>query len=523
MKKTFLSAIPLVLLSLQFCEQKDNLLKETEKAMLDATRYMVEEISTDGGYLWYYLPDLSRRWGEMEAYESMIWLQDPGTVSMGHTFLDAYRITRDEYYYAAAEKAASAIVRGQRPEGGWNYLIDFAGEESISQWYNTIGKNGWRLEEFQHYYGNSTFDDKVTADAARFLLRIYLEKRDPGFKPALEKVIDFILKSQYPEGGWPQRYPLRYDFSKDGQPDYTSFFTFNDDVIWENIHFLVQCYQNLSKEDYSDAITRGMDFYNVTQHSSGGWAQQYDMDLNPAGARSYEPLALLPTTTYKNAILLLRFYELTGNRKYLDGIPAAIGWLEETRLPENASVGGRYTHPTFVEPETNKALYVHRRGSNVIYGRYYYDDHDTLLLGHYSGKGKIHLDELKKQYDSLANDTLREATNELFMDETMFFDLNHFRNRPIHKEHEILEIIQGLDENGCWMTTGAMISHPYIGDGQSEENTDKYASTYVGDMTDTSPYRDSTGQEYISTRQYLNNMSMLIDYLNQASVPRSIK
>ncbi len=519
MKKTLLPAIPFLLLTVQFCVQKDNLLTETEKIMLDATRYMVEEISTDGGYLWYYLPDLSRQWGEMEAYESMIWLQHPGTVSMGHTFLDAYHATGDEYYYSAAEKAASAVVRGQRPEGGWNYMIDFAGEESISQWYNTIGKNGWRLEEFQHYYGNSTFDDKVTADAARFLLRIYLEKRDPTYKVALEKVIDFILGSQYPEGGWPQRYPLRYDFSKNGNPDYTSLFTFNDDVIWENIHFLVQCHQNLSKEDYSDAITRGMDFYLLSQHSSGGWAQQYDMDLNPSGARSYEPLALLPSTTYKNAMLLLRFNELTGDRKYLDGIPKAIEWLELTRLPEDSSEGGRYTHPTFVEPGSNKALYVHRRGSNVIYGYYYYDDHDTLLLGHYSGKGRIDLDGLKKQYDSLATTAPRKAARELLMDEKMYFDLNQPRQRPIHDEQEIMDIIQALDENDRWLTTGAMISHPYCGDGQKQESTDKYATTNVGDKTDTSPYRDSTGQEYVSTGLYINNMRLLINYLNNRSAP----
>lgn len=511
--------ISFFLLFLTSCVQKYNLPREAEKTMLDATRYMVEEISTGGGYLWYYRPDLSRRWGEMEAYESMIWLQDPGTVSMGHTFLDAYHATGEEYYYSAAEKAASAIVRGQRPEGGWNYMIDFAGEKSITRWYNTIGKNGWRLEEFQHYYGNSTFDDKVTADAARFLLRIYLEKGNTSYKAALDRVIDFILKSQYSEGGWPQRYPLRYDFRKNGKQDYSSFFTFNDDVIWENIHFLVQCYQNLSKEDYTDAITRGMDFYLLTQHSSGGWAQQYDMDLNPAGARSYEPLALLPSTTFSNVMLLLRFHELTVDRKYLDGIPRAIEWLELTRLPENASEGGRYTHPTFVEPGTNKALYVHRKGSNVVYGHYYYDHNDTLLLGHYGGKCKLDIDELKKQYDSHVTAVPRKSAGELFMDEKRYFDLNRSRQMPIYDEHEIAEIIEGLDKNGRWLTKGAMISHPYIGDGQNQESTDKYASTNVGDITDTSPYRDSTGQLYISTRLYINNMSMLIDYLNKRAAP----
>ena len=91
------------------------------------------------------------------------------------------------------------MIWGQSNEGGWNYMIDFAGDRSLKKWYATIGKNGWRLEEFQHYYGNSTFDDDVTSDAARFLLRLYLEKVDPKYKPALDKAINFILKSQYPK------------------------------------------------------------------------------------------------------------------------------------------------------------------------------------------------------------------------------------------------------------------------------------------------------------------------------------
>ena len=143
---------------------------EIEKKMLKATRFMVEEVSNGGGYLWYYLPDFSRCWGEMEAYPSMIWMQDPGTVGMGNVFLDAWELTKDLYYLNAAEKVVSAVIRGQYPEGGWNYMSDFSGEESIRRWYDTIGKNGWRLEEFQHYYGNCTFDDNVTASAANFYL-----------------------------------------------------------------------------------------------------------------------------------------------------------------------------------------------------------------------------------------------------------------------------------------------------------------------------------------------------------------
>src|ERR1044071_8293733 len=86
--------------------QTEKLIKEAEQAMLRATKYMVEEVSTNGGYVWYYTPDLSRRWGEMEAYKTMVWVQDAGTVSMGQLFLDAYRATSNEYYYDAAAKAA---------------------------------------------------------------------------------------------------------------------------------------------------------------------------------------------------------------------------------------------------------------------------------------------------------------------------------------------------------------------------------------------------------------------------------
>ena len=71
---------------------------EIERTMKRATAFMVEKASTKGGYVWSYLPDMSRRWGEIEAKPSMIWVQPPGTATMGHLFLDAYHATGDEYY-----------------------------------------------------------------------------------------------------------------------------------------------------------------------------------------------------------------------------------------------------------------------------------------------------------------------------------------------------------------------------------------------------------------------------------------
>ncbi|HYE44986.1 MAG TPA: pectate lyase, partial [Caulobacter sp.] len=113
-------------------------------AMKRASKFMVEEASVGGGYVWSALPDFSRRWGELEASPTMIWVQPPGTATMGHLFLDALHATGDAWYYEAAKSAADALVRGQHPSGGWNYVIDTAGEDSLRRWYETYGANAWR-------------------------------------------------------------------------------------------------------------------------------------------------------------------------------------------------------------------------------------------------------------------------------------------------------------------------------------------------------------------------------------------
>ena len=86
-------------------------------AMKRAARFMSEEAAVDGGYVWQYLPDFSRRWGELEASPTMIWVQPPGTATVGHLFLDAYHATGDVFYYEAAKKAADALIKGQHPAG----------------------------------------------------------------------------------------------------------------------------------------------------------------------------------------------------------------------------------------------------------------------------------------------------------------------------------------------------------------------------------------------------------------------
>ena len=130
---------------------KDNKVKDQAlNAMKAGTEFMMDKVSYNGGFAWNYLPDLSRQWGEMESKRSIVWTQSPSTPAVGQILLDAYHATGDEYYYEAACRVANALIWGQQENGGWNYLFDFAGEESLKEWYRTIGHSGWRLEEYQH-------------------------------------------------------------------------------------------------------------------------------------------------------------------------------------------------------------------------------------------------------------------------------------------------------------------------------------------------------------------------------------
>ena len=47
------------------------------KTMKTATQFMMDKVSYNGGFVWEYLPDLSRSWGELEAKRTMAWIQPP--------------------------------------------------------------------------------------------------------------------------------------------------------------------------------------------------------------------------------------------------------------------------------------------------------------------------------------------------------------------------------------------------------------------------------------------------------------
>ena len=209
-------ALALILLPLVVADE----LQERAAAVLEqAAEYWSTRLSCRGGYLWRYSEDLSRWEGEGEAAPNQIWVQPPGTPTVGDAFLQAYRLTGDRRLLECAKAAADALIWGQLETGGWDYKIDFFGEDRWAYRHETSpDPSDYRV---------CTFDDDVTQSATELLMEVASVLGCDPYAESARFALEFILESQFPNGAWPQRYPLTGSY-----PNYYSdFYTFNDGVI----------------------------------------------------------------------------------------------------------------------------------------------------------------------------------------------------------------------------------------------------------------------------------------------------
>ena len=177
----------------------------------------------------------------------------------------------------------------------------------------------------------------------QLLLRLYLEKHDPRFRPPLERAIGFVLDSQYPIGGWPQRWPPIRDYP--GLCRATS-----PSTTTSPRRISASCSWSTRRSAAGAGARRDPARHErLPGHPAGapqaGWGLQYTLDLQPAGARTYEPRALVTHTTAANLEQLMDFYRLTGDRRFLARIPEALDWLESVRLPPDPAPAARPRFP----------------------------------------------------------------------------------------------------------------------------------------------------------------------------------
>src|SRR5688572_15372173 len=183
-----------------------------------AVEYYRKNVATEGGYLWRYSDDLACREGESKATATQVWVQPPGTPSVGMAYLAAHRATGDAYYLEAAAEVARALVRGQLRSGGWDYKIEF--EPKLRK------DHAYRADEGKGGRNVTTLDDNNTQEAIRFLIRVdlALKQKDAAIHEAAVFALDSLLKAQYPNGAWAQRFdsfpdPDKFPVKKASYPE----------------------------------------------------------------------------------------------------------------------------------------------------------------------------------------------------------------------------------------------------------------------------------------------------------------
>jgi PelA/Pel-15E family pectate lyase len=340
-----------------------------------ATDYL-RSISAGGGYLWRYSADLKHRAGEEIATPTQIWVQPPGTPSVGQSFLRAYEVTKDARYLDAARAAADALARGQLESGGWDYVVDFDPAQR--------GRWKYRFEPGTPAAGTtprniSTYDDDNTQSALRFLLafadaaKSAPDPRDARIRDALDYGLRKLMEAQYPIGAWPQRwdgqprdpaawpvkpasYPADYPRTQPTGSYYTHY-TLNDHTQRDAILTLIAAHKRTGRAEYLAAAKRGADFLVLAQMPEPQpiWAQQYNAAVNPAWARAFEPPGVTSNESAGAMRLLTDLYLEWGDERLVRGFPAAIAWYRRSEIAP-----GRWAR--LYELQTNKPIYGDRDG-----------------------------------------------------------------------------------------------------------------------------------------------------------------
>ena len=447
---------------------------QAANALQKAVRFFRARVATEGGYLWRYSSDLKKREGEGKASASTVWVQPPGTPAIGAVYLRAYQRAEDAYYLEAAVETGLALVNGQLASGGWDYRIEFDPEKRKKYAYlSNDGVAGKR--------NTTTLDDNTTQSALSFLIRLdrVLQFRHQAIHNSALVGLESLLKAQYPNGAWPQRFssspdpagfpvlPASYpDIWSRAYPhqDYRAFYTFNDNTIADTIHLMLDAAEIYSQDTYRQAALKAGDFIILAQMPAPqpAWAQQYNSQCQPSWARKFEPPSITGGESQGVMRTLIQLYRRTGQQKYLEPIPSALDYLTSSLLPD-----GRLAR--FYELKTNHPLYFTRQYELV------YTDGD--LPTHYAFKVSSGLVSIRQQYEAV----LASGADQLQMmpESTPYPRSSSLANKAI-------EVVRQLDERGAWVETNRLKYHG----------------------------KDDPSREIVNCRTFIQNVDTLSKYLS---------
>lgn len=234
-------------------------------------------------------------------------------------------------WFASAEnqKLAEIVISYQTPTGGWSKAVDYTKgpRQPGTHWTAQTG-DAW------HYCG--TFDNRTTTEQIKFLAGVFTATKRDDVKAALMKGLDYVFAAQYPNGGWPQNYPV--------ERGYHEAITLNDDAmvhILEVLHDLAEGDNHFAfaddalKQRAQAAFDKGIANIAAMQVRIDGqptvWcAQHHPLTLEPVKARAKEP----PSLSGGESANLVKFLMRSGptTPEVVAMIESALKWFDAHRL-----------------------------------------------------------------------------------------------------------------------------------------------------------------------------------------------
>lgn len=199
------------------------------------------------------------------------------------------------------------MITAQRNIGGWAKTLD--GKTQPPPYDQTWDATQTASIADDAGRNDATIDNNATTREILFLAKTFDENSNPKYKIAAEKGIEYLLKMQYDNGGFPQFFP---DTS-----GYRKHITFNDNAMINVLELLQAVAQaktpfekvgNEQRERAKKAVAKGINCILETQIRVNGratiWcAQHHYKNLAPVKARSFE----LPSFSGSESVGILRF------------------------------------------------------------------------------------------------------------------------------------------------------------------------------------------------------------------------
>lgn len=234
---------------------------------------------------------------------------------------------RPKYPNTALTDIGDNILLFQKDNGGWpkNYDI-FAILTPDQKDSVATGK----------HVLNTTYDNGSTYTQITALAGIYDVTKQAKYKDAAVKGLEYIIASQYANGGFPQYYPLENNYSR--------HITYNDGDYEGIMSLMKDIIDKKSKYDFVDdklrkkittAYNKGLECILKTQIKDNGqltvWCQQHDeVTLAPAWARAFEPPSICNGESSDIVLFLMHIDH--PDARIINAIQSAVVWFNQSKI-----------------------------------------------------------------------------------------------------------------------------------------------------------------------------------------------